>query len=614
MAAARLGRRTVLISHDPARIGALSCNPAVGGLGKGHLVREVDALGGLMGRAADAAGIQFRRLNMRKGPAVRASRVQVDRPIYRRFVQGALRNVPHLTVLGGEADRFRFRDGRLAGVVLTDGREVGSEAVVVTTGTFLGGAIHVGTISFPAGRLGDRPALGLSEALAELGLEMGRLKTGTPPRIYRNTIDFSELLVQSGDRDRLPFSILTDRLPEKQTVCHITRTRTRTQEIVRAALDRSSLYGGRIKGISTRYCPSFEDKVVKFPDKETHQVFLEPEGLNAAEVYPNGMSNSLPLNVQEDMIRSLKGLERAVLARPGYAIEYDYVQPTELGPDLGVKGVPGLFLAGQINGTSGYEEAAAQGLWAGLGAARRVAGESPLAITRERAYLGVMIDDLTTRGADEPYRMFTSRAEYRLLLREDNAAERLTPWGRELGLIGDDQWRRFEARLAAREKAGQVMAEYKVRPTEPVNRLLAELGGGPLREPVRLAELLKRPKLSFRELVGLLDERPDLDQEAAQDLEVAIKYAGYVAKQEEEVRRFRAMEERLIPDWVDYSSLDGLSTEVVEKLNRVRPRSLGQAARIPGVTPAAVMLIAVKMKSGRRAAPDQPADALEEAF
>ena len=597
LAGARLGLGVVLVSHDLDRIGALSCNPAIGGLGKGHLVKEIDALGGLMGRAADRAAIQFRRLNTRKGPAVRASRVQLDRPAYLRFVQKSLRGQKGLTLLGGEGVDLWLEGRSLKGLVLADGSRIGARSVVLTTGTFLGGLVHVGRISFPAGRLGDAPSLGMSRALANLGLPLGRLKTGTPPRLFKKTVDFGQMTPQPGDRRIMPFSVLSRGPYLDQVECHVTRTTAQTKEIVAAALDRSALYGGHISGTGTRYCPSFEDKVVKFPDKETHHVFIEPEGLRSDEVYPNGISNSLPLDVQEAMIKSLPGCQRAVMARPGYAIEYDFVPPTRLGPELMAKELPGLFLAGQINGTSGYEEAGALGLIAGLNAARWVRGEEPVVLTRDRAYAGVMIDDLTTRGVDEPYRMFTSRAEYRLILREDNAAERLTPLGRELGLVGEEQWRLFNLRQESRERARRTLEAWRVEPTPELNRVLTANGSQPLKQTVRLAELLKRPYLSWDFLSEILEDPPEIGREEAEAVEVELKYAGYVAKQEAQVERFREMEDRRLPAGFDYSSLAGLSREMVEKLNRVGPRSLGQAARIPGVTPAAVMVVATRMKA-----------------
>ena len=607
LAAARLGAETVLVSHDPRRIGALSCNPAVGGLGKGHLVKEIDALGGLIGLAADGAGIQFRCLNTRKGPAVRATRVQVDRAVYGRLARRFLLRQPRLRVVAGEAAGLWLEKGFLRGLILADGARLAARSVVAAAGTFLGGLIHVGRISFPAGRMGDPPSIPLSQTLAGLGLTMGRLKTGTPPRLLRRSIDFQRLKVQPGDPRPGMLSILSPgpRLPQRP--CHVTWTTARTREIAAAALDRSALYGGRIQGTGARYCPSFEDKVVKFPDKDSHHVFIEPEGLDSEEIYPNGISNSLPLDVQAELVKSLPGLEAAVMVRPGYAIEYDFVQPTELGQELMVKKLPGLFLAGQINGTSGYEEAAAQGLMAGLNAVRWIRDLEPVVLTRDRAYTGVMIDDLTTLGCDEPYRMFTSRAEYRLLLREENAAERLTPLGRELGLVGEDQWARFSRRQEARERAGQEIRARRIRPDRTFNQGLSRLGSATLSGPVRLTDLLKRPELSWPALVELIPELGELDRASAQAVEVELKYAGYVARQQAQVERFKELESRRLPKGMDYGRLPGLTKEVVEKLTLIQPRSLGQAARIPGVTPAAVMVLAVRTRSnGRSKAPDSP--------
>ena len=597
------------MTHDPAKIAALSCNPAVGGLGKGHLVKEIDALGGLMGWAADRTAIQFRRLNTRKGPAVRASRLQVDRDRYPRVVQQAIASQKGLTIVAGEAMDLRAGVKGAWQVVLADGGLIKARAVVLTTGTFLSGLIHVGGINFPSGRLGDPPSLGLSAALARLGLSLGRLKTGTPPRLLARSLDFSRLIVQAGEARPRFFSILSDKPRLDQLPCHLTRTNKKTEEIIRQALDRSPLYTGRIKGVGARYCPSIEDKIVKFPDKSSHQVFIEPEGLNSDEVYPNGLATSLPLDVQEALIRSLPGLEEAVLSRPGYAIEYDYANPRQLGPDLMARETPGLFLAGQINGTSGYEEAAAQGLVAGLNALRWVRGLAPIVLTREKAYLGVMIDDLTTLGAEEPYRMFTSRAEYRLLLREDNAAERLTPLGRELGLVKEAQWRRFNRRQEKQATARQALASCRLKPSASLTAALDRLGSAAPDRPISLAELLKRPELSWPALKDLEAEAalglPELDGEAMEAVEVEIKYAGYVAKQLKQVSRFKELEERLIPASLDYTGLPGLSREAVEKLSAVRPRSLGQAARIPGLTPAALMILSVLLKTGpkREASP-----------
>ncbi len=595
LAAARLGVACALITLDPARVAALSCNPAVGGLGKGHLVKEIDALGGLMAWAADQAAIQYRRLNTRKGPAVRASRLQVDRDLYPRAVRRFLAGHPNLTVLAGEVVEVLLDRGRVAGFRLADGTDIPARAGVLTTGTFLSGLIHVGGVRFPAGRLGEAPAAGLSASLRRLGLELGRLKTGTPPRVFKDSIDFGRLQVQPPDPRPQPLSVLSGppRLP--QLPCHLTRTTERTREIILEALPRSPLYGGAIQGRGARYCPSIEDKYVKFPDKYTHHVFIEPEGLRSPEVYPNGVSTSLPLDVQELVVRSLPGLENARLARPGYAIEYDYVNPRQLGRDLMLPTAPGLFLAGQINGTSGYEEAAAQGLLAGLNAARHVRDLEPVVLGREQAYLGVMVDDLTTLGAEEPYRMFTSRAEYRLVLREDNAAERLTPLGRQLGLVDDRRWRLFLRRREGTERARDFLSRARLRPSPEADAWLAARGGTPLREPVRLADLLRRPEITWPELAGFLAGREGVDgvdDDAAAALEVEIKYAGYARKQADQAVRLKEMEDRPLRAGLDFAALAGLSRELREKLGSHRPRTLGQAARVPGITPAALAILA----------------------
>ena len=600
LASARMGRPTVLITLDPAKIGALSCNPAVGGLAKGHLAKEVDALGGVLARAADRAGIQFRRLNTRKGPAVRGSRVQVDRTHFGRAVRRAIRNRPNLTVVTGEAIDLVVDQGRIQGVVLADGSRIKSRTAVLTTGTFLNGRVHIGGINFAAGRLGDPPAVGLTAALVRLGLEAGRLKTGTPARLDKKTIDFDKLEIQPGDRNPRPLSILTDRLSLPQVPCHLSRTTEATLNIIKNSLDRSPLYSGIITGIGARYCPSIEDKVVKFPDKPSHHVFLEPEGLDSNEIYPNGISTSLPLDVQEAVVRSIPGLEKAVIVRPGYGIEYDYINPNQLGSDLGVPHIEGLYLAGQINGTSGYEEAAAQGLLAGSNAARLIMDQEPIILSRDQAYLGVMVDDLTTVGTDEPYRMFTSRAEYRLLLREDNAAHRLTPLGRELGLVGEDQWRRFNRLVQAEDRAEAELNRIKLKPGPETDAALEAAGTSPLKESTKLLDLLKRPQLTWpliRDILPAGDWPADLPDEACEAVEVAIKYAGYVAKQRAEAVKFKEMEQRVLPADLDYTGLAGLSRELVEKLNRVKPRSLGQASRIPGITPAALVLLSFKTRA-----------------
>jgi tRNA uridine 5-carboxymethylaminomethyl modification enzyme len=600
-AAARAGAKTLLLTHNLETLGQMSCNPAIGGIGKGHLVKEIDALGGVMARAIDRAGIQFRVLNARKGPAVRATRAQADRALYKRAVRAALEAEPALTLFQQTADDLIVEHGRVAGVVTQMGLKLRARAVVLTAGTFLGGRIHVGLANYPGGRAGDAPANALAARLRDLGLRVGRLKTGTPPRLDGRTLDYSVMERQPGDEPVPVFSFLGDAAEHpRQVACHITHTNERTHEIIRAGLDRSPMYTGVIEGVGPRYCPSVEDKVVGFAHKSSHQVFVEPEGLDTCEVYPNGISTSLPFDVQWELVRSIRGFERAVLVRPGYAIEYDYFDPRDLHPSLETKAIAGLYFAGQINGTTGYEEAAAQGLIAGVNAARRVREREPWWPRRDQAYIGVLIDDLTTRGTSEPYRMFTSRAEYRLLLREDNADLRLTPIGRELGLVDDARWARFEAKRAAIEAESARLARARVRPAAVPPALAAEVLGAPLVREGSAAELLARPGVGYQALMRLPGAGPGLsDAQAAEQVEIQAKYAGYIERARGEIEAQRRHEETRLPEKFDYAEVRGLSAEVRQKLAAHRPATLGQAARLPGVTPAAVSLLLIHLKRRR---------------
>jgi tRNA uridine 5-carboxymethylaminomethyl modification enzyme len=598
LAAARMGVPTLLLTHNIETIGQMSCNPAIGGIGKGHLVKEIDALGGLMARATDRAGIQFRILNARKGPAVRATRAQADRILYKGVVRSAVENTPYLDIFQQAVDDLLVEEGRVAGVVTKIGLVFRAPCVVLTVGTFLAGRIHVGLTSHEGGRAGDPPANALALCLRDLPFTAGRLKTGTPPRIDGRSIDYALLEAQPGDVPVPVFSYLgrpEDHPP--QVCCHIAHTNERTHDIIRAGLSRSPLYTGLIEGVGPRYCPSIEDKIVRFADKASHQIFLEPEGLTTREVYPNGISTSLPYDVQEALVRSLRGCEQARITRPGYAIEYDFFDPRDLDPSLESRHLPQLFLAGQINGTTGYEEAAAQGLLAGANAALRVQGRPPWWPRRDEAYLGVLVDDLTTRGTGEPYRMFTSRAEYRLLLREDNADLRLTETGRQLGLVGEAQWRRFEDKREAIARERQRLRETWLRPAAIDPEQARAVLGDELRREARALDLLARPKVGYADLMALPGLGPGVtDPQVAEQLDIQAKYAGYIERQQQEIDRHRAQEETALPPDFPFDQVRGLSAEVREKLLRVRPTTLGQAGRIPGLTPAAISLLLIHIR------------------
>ncbi|MEH8162797.1 tRNA uridine-5-carboxymethylaminomethyl(34) synthesis enzyme MnmG [Aeromonas allosaccharophila] len=597
-AAARMGMNTLLLTHNIDTLGHMSCNPAIGGIGKGHLVREVDALGGIMARAIDLGGIQFRTLNSSKGPAVRATRAQADRLLYKAVVRQMLENYPNLKIFQQACDDLIMDGDRVAGVVTQSGIRISGKTVVLTVGTFLNGLIHIGMENYKGGRAGDPPSIALAQRLRELPLRIDRLKTGTPPRIDARSVDFSVMQAQHGDDPRPVFSFIGDASQHpRQVPCYVTHTNERTHEVIRNNLDRSPMYAGVIEGVGPRYCPSIEDKITRFADKTAHQIFVEPEGLTTHELYPNGISTSLPFDVQVQIVRSVRGFENAHITRPGYAIEYDFFDPRDLKANMESKCIPNLFFAGQINGTTGYEEAAAQGLMAGLNAALRAQDKDPWNPRRDQAYMGVMMDDLSTLGTREPYRMFTSRAEYRLLLREDNADIRLTAIGRELGLVDDERWSKFNAKMEQVELERQRMRSTWIHPQHPSLEAVNALVNTPLTREQSLEELLRRPEVTYDALMAIEGVGPSVtDPAAAEQVEIQIKYAGYIERQHDEVEKQLRNENTLLPLDLDYREVNGLSNEVKAKMNDAKPQTIGQASRISGITPAAISILLVHLK------------------